>query len=481
MAEFKLPETLREAHALIIQLVQRLEGLEALVKKQQARIEELERRLAANSQNSSKPPSSDPPHVKRPPKKEPSGRKPGGQPGHRGYKRELLPPEQVTEFFDYFPDQCEECGGDLRKGSVRMEVGEPLRHQVTEVPRVVADVFEHRLHSLYCRDCGHATCAELPADVPRSAFGPRLQAVVALFSGVYRLSKRTVVSALSDLFAVRISLGAVSATEQVMSEALAPAVTEAAEYVRQQPTVHADETGWREGRRRAWLWIAATAAVTVFVIHARRGAVAARRLLDGIKGVLVTDRWSAYSGWELARRQLCWAHLRRDFQFMAERNTTAARIGKELIRTQRLIFRCWHRVRDGTLSRTTFGRKIAPLRLRVEGLLKQGVACHDAKVSGMCREILAVQHAMWTFVRLDGVEPTNNLAERGLRPAVLWRKTSFGTHSEAGSRFVERMMSAVITLKQQGSNILDYLAQASEAALHRRSPPSLLPHATRAT
>lgn len=477
VAGIAFPQTLEEAHALIVKLLVRIEEAEAKNAKLMERIAELEVRLGKNSQNSSKPPSSDPPSLKLPPKKPPSGRKPGGQPGHKGSQRKLLPPEQVDSTEEHWPTQCEHCDGRLPKG-VRVDVGEALRHQVIEIPEVKGHVTEHRLHSQYCDGCGHTTQADLPAGVPQGAFGPRLQAALALFTGCYHVSKRTVQSALGDLFGVDLSLGSVSTTEQNVSAALKVPVTEAHQYVQQSTgAVHADETGWREARKRAWLWIAGTALVTVFQIHASRGADAARALLGNFAGILVTDRWSAYRGWNIKMRQVCWAHLIRDFNFIAESKGVAGAVGGALLLAAKDVFELWHRARDGTISRSTLKRQMKPIRERIEYLLKQGAGCHAHGVSGMCLAILSMQEAMWTFVRVAGVEPTNNFGERNLRPAVLWRKGSFGTHSEAGSRFAERMMTVVATLRLQHRNVYRYLAQATQAALLHRDAPSLLPAA----
>jgi len=450
-----------------------VQTLTAHVQKLTARVEELEAQLKLNSRNSSKPPSSDGPAVKVTAKK-PSGRKAGGQPGHKGHKRELLPPERVDAFEDHWPTECEGCHGRLLRGT-RTEVGEPLRHQVTEIPPVVAHVTEHRLHAQMCDQCGHGTQAGFPEGVPIGAFGPRLHAMVALFTGAYRISKRTAVAALGDLFGVQLALGSVSNAEQAMSKALAGPVEDARRHVVHQGTIHADETGWREGRARAWLWIAATPTIAVFLIHAKRGTVAARQLLAGFAGILVTDRWGAYAYTALNKRQLCWAHLLRDFTFIAE-TKASQEIGRELLRLSKVMFEHWHRVRDGTLSRSDFQNQMALMKPFFQAQLMLGEAGGAPRVSGMCRVILSVFSALWTFVDVPGVEPTNNLAERCLRFAVLWRKVSFGTHSAEGSRFVERMLTTVTTLKLQNRNVLDFLVQASEATLFGRRPPSLLPH-----
>jgi transposase len=453
------------------------ESLRARVHELESRLEALERRLNQNSSNSSKPPSSDPPSAKLPPPKKRSGRRPGGQPGHQATFRPLVPVDQVNELVHHWPGHCEGCSEKLPRRN-RTEVGEPERHQVTEIPEVQGYVTEHQLHSQMCA-CGHTTCAQLPPGVPSGAFGPRLLAVVALFTGAYRVSRRVALSALSDLFGVKLALGSVSNAETAMSAAVAAPVEEARQHVEQQPVAYVDETGWRQGGTRAWLWTAAAGTVAVFMVHAKRSAVAAKQLLGNFRGALITDRWSAYQAWPLARRQLCWAHLLRDFNFIAQSKGTAGQVGRGLLRLHKKLFKYWYRVRDGTMDRAVFKTKVLAIRQQIELLLKSGAVCQAPKVPGMCREILDVYPALWTFVDVDGVEPTNNFAERNLRPAVLWRKVSFGSHSEAGSTFAARMMTVVGTLKLQGRNVLDYLVRANEAALFGRRPPSLLPATAR--
>jgi transposase len=298
-------------------------------------------------------------------------------------------------------------------------------------------------------------------------------------TGVYRLSRRTTVALLRDLVGVDLALGSVTACEQAASHALATPMAAAQAFVQQQPVAHVDETGWREARRRAWLWVAATTTVTVFLVHARRGAVAARTLLGPFAGILTSDRWTAYRRWPLRNRQLCWAHLRRHFAAFAVVPGTAGRRGRALLAETDHLFVWWHRVRDGTLTRSTFRTYMGPLQRRVEALLWLGSQCRHAPTAATCREILALAPALWTFVRVPGVEPTNNAAERALRPGVLWRKGSFGSHSPSGSRFAERMLTVATTLKQQRRNVVDYVTCACEAALRGEPVPSLLPAAAR--
>jgi len=309
------------------------------------------------------------------------------------------------------------------------------------------------------------------------AFGPRLQAVAAVCTGVYHLSRRTTVGVLSDLFGVPMSVGALSACEQAVSAAVTAAVVQAHEYVQQQAeVVYADETGWRERRRRAWLWVMVGPLVTVFLVHAKRGTVAARALLgECLQAILVSDRWVAYQQWATEQRQLCWAHLLREFTAFTERGGEAARLGRALLRDTKVMFARWDRVRDATLSRRQFWLEMRPLRRRVEHRLRWGTTVAEAKTAATCRDLVKLSPALWTFIDLPDVEPTNNAAERAIRRAVLWRKGSFGSHSPAGSRFAERMLTIAATLKQQERNVVDYITAACTASVHGKSAPSLLP------
>lgn len=460
--------------ALILELTRRLDEVLTKLAGAERRIAELEAQLRQSSRNSSKPPSSDGPGVERP-KPPSSGRKRGGQPGHEPSRRELVPPDRVDKFEDHWPEVCEACRAELPTGQ-RVEVGDPTRHQVTEVPRVQGFVTEHRLHTQSCRCCGHGTQATLPAGVPTGAFGPRLRATIALCAGRYRLSKRVMQELLRDLLGVDLGLGSVCNVERQVGQALAAPVEEARGYVRCQPVVHADETGWREEKRRAWLWTATTALVTVFQIARSRGAAVAREILgEGFTGFLVVDRWAGYEWSDY--RQLCWSHLLRDIQSFVDRGGVGGAIGEKLLAQAWQMFRLWHRVRDKTLQRTTFIRRMAPIEQRICRLLREASLRAEPKTAGMAREIWRRRHFLWVFVNNDEVAPTNNAAERAIRPAVLWRKGSFGTDSAEGSRFVERILSVVTTLRQQQRNVLDYLTEACAAQDAGLPAASILPAA----
>jgi transposase len=453
------------AQAAVLALVQQYEQrLQAL----QQQVDDLRQRLNQNSANSSRPPSSDPPHVKRRPPKKPSGRKRGGQPGHTRQQRPLVPPEQVQQTIPLKPLACRKCGQALHG-----EDPQPRRHQVAEIPPVQAEVTEYCLHRLTCPDCGTRTCASFPSGVPTGAFGPRLQALLAILAGGYRLGKRPIRQLAHDLFGLSISTGMVAKLERATAEALQQPMAELEEYSRTQHA-NVDETSWREARHKAWLWVVVTPLVTVFHIAATRcGKVAGQLLGLAYRRVVTSDRWKAYNGFR--SRQFCWSHLRRDFQAMIDRRNRGTHIGKRLLDLSDRMFAWWHRVRDGTLARSSFQVYISRLRGEVREALTQGAACGCPQTAATCRQLLAHEPRLWTFVWHEGVEPTNNAAERALRHAVLWRKGSGGTDSRRGSRFVERVLSIRETCRQQGRGLLDYLVECCQASHEGKRVPSLLP------
>jgi transposase len=446
-------------------------ALRAQIVQLEARVQELEARLARYSGNSSKPPSSDPPGAPPPAPPKRTGRKRGGQPGHEKHSRPLVPPERVTRTVVVKPVACRRCGGELTGDDP-----EPLHHQVADVPKIPATVDDYLLHALGCPKCGISTRATLPPGVPSGNFGPRLQAIVSVCSGAYRMGKREIEELVEDFFGVPIALGSVANLEQSTSSAIEAPVAEVAQAIHEQPVVHSDETGWYERSKRAWLWAAVTSHLALFLIRARRGAAEAKELLGAaFAGILVSDRWTAYAWVDVARRQICWAHLLRQFRGFQAHGPQAKIIGRALELLTDTMFYAWHRVRDGTKTRADFQELIEKLRAHVVARLQEGTLCPVQAVAGRCREILELEPALWTFAYVEGVEPTNNAAEHRIRHGVMWRKTSFGTDSPSGSRFVERILTVVTTLRMQGRNVLDYVTAACEAAQQGRQAPSLLP------
>jgi transposase len=435
------------------------------------RVADLEARLNLNSTNSSKPPSSDPIGLKRKPPAPPTGRKSGGQPGHAKAQRPLVPPEKLRSSTDCRPGTCRRCAHPLLGDDP-----EPLIHQVADLPRIEPIVDQFRLHRLTCSQCGATTCGTLPEGVPTGSFSPYTQAVLATLAGAYRLSKRQIQQLAGDLFGLTISTGMISKLERQSAAALAEPYRELAEAVLEAEAVNIDETGWREDRRKAWLWVTVTAMTTVFTIAGRRTAEVARSLLgDKEDQVVSSDRFKSYDWLPAFWRQVCWAHLRRDFQAMIDRGGPGEEIGRRLLGLSDRLFEVWHRARDGTPGAATLEGPISRLRPRVHRALRAGSRCGCAQTAATCAEILRVEEGLWNFVWFPGVEPTNNAAERALRHAVIWRRISGGTASESGSRFVERMLTVVATCRQQGRNVLEYLTWCFEADRRGQLIPSLLP------
>jgi transposase len=490
-SKFKIPPedwalTPPSVQQVLLQVLERVAALEEELSRLRIEVERLREQTRASSRNSSQPPSSDTPN--KPPRRQrkSSGKKRGAQPGHEGHQRKLYPPEECRSLSDHRPIECNNCGKALSGDDPN-----PLRHQVVELPEAPPLVDEHRLHRLICPDCGEATRTRLPVDVPACGYGPRLAAAVGVLGGKYRQSDRQTQEMLEDFFQVEMALGTVNNLRQEVCEALAVPVAEATEFAQQQEAANMDETGWRQGnsdgnnptRRKAWLWVMVTSWVTVFQVHLSRGQASARELLGEFAGSLITDRWTGYTWWPLERRQLCWAHLIREFQKIADRGDQSQKIGEGLLAQAHKLFELWHRVRDGTLTREGFAAAVVKIRAAVRKWLAEGASYKAvrgdksarARTARTCQELLKVEPAFWLFVRVAGIEPTNNAAERALRPAVIWRRISLGTQSSLGSQFVARMLTVTQTLRSQQRPLLEFLTTACEAARLGKVAPSLLP------
>ena len=429
----------------------------------------LKEQLDRNSSNSGKPPSSDSPDQRADRRgKGKTGGKRGGQPGHSGSKRELVPPEQVSEFKNLFPPECENCWAALP------QTPDPSaqRFQTIELPQPKAHVIEWLQHCVACPGCNHKTWASTES-IPASPFGPRLSSVTALLTGVFHVSRRAAVNLLSDVLGVEISLGAVSAVEARVSEAVKPAVDEAWAKVEQAAVKHTDGTSWFQAGLLLSLWTIATKMATVFKILANGKADTLAPLFGRKLGILVSDRATALNFWAMELRQICWAHLLRKGISFSERTGRAGAFGRELLDYIAIMFAYWDDLKAGKLSRDQFREHMVPLRKQVEAVLERAVAAKLAHVSGSCADILAHRAALWTFVDRDDVEPTNNHAEQQLRAFVLWRKRSFGTQSERGNLFAERLMTVAHTARKQNKNVLEFLTACCSAARNGTPPPSL--------
>jgi transposase len=439
----------------------------------QARVTELELQLKRHSGNSSRPPSSDPPDAPPRPPRTPTGRKRGAQPGHPGHQREMLPPGQVDELVVHRPTACPHCQTALPHDLPATDV---LRQQVWDVPPIQPHVTEHQFPTVTCPHGRAAVRAPRPADVPPGSFGPQVVALVALLHGRYRLSTREVALLLDDLGHIPISLGSVPAQYQTVSAALAPVYMEVQTTVQAQAVANVDEPPWREDRHQRYLWVAATVVATLFWVARRSRAALEAALGAPFGGIVGSDRYCAYAHLPPTQRQVCWAHLKRDWQFYRERAGPVGDWGELGMAAIPKLFATWHRFRSGTIDRATLQHEMAPIQADLRALVEQGrdgLPWEQAR--GFCRDLLNMWPALWPFVDVAGVEPTNNAAERAVRPAVLWRKGCYGTDSEHGSRFVERILTVTTTCRQQQRPVLPFLADAVRAHWAATPAPSLMP------
>jgi transposase len=454
--------------AVLLRMDEQIQRLEKRVAVQDERIAQLERQVKRSSRNSSQPPSQDPPGS--PPRrgKGPSGREQGAQPGHEGKGRELLPTSAVDEVIVHWPARCE-CGRVFAEGEL-VAVGAPARHQVEELPRLAVTVTEHQCPRVRCPGCGKRARAELPAEVAASAFGPRFHAAVAVLSARNRVSRRDVVECCEQLFGARISAGTVDAILQRVSDALAEPDADLLERVRRARALNMDETGWRTAGERRALWGAFTDRHAVVRVRADRHEDHARELLADTSAIVTSDRWWAYSHLPLTRRQVCWAHLRRDFKAHAEGLGAEKAFGEEGLQICEELFWSWE-IYQHTRDRKELKRRIRALRREFKPILRTyaGKQTRYRHTRGMARNLLKLWPALWTFADHKRVEPTNNHAERALRGSVIYRKLSLGTQSDDGERRIERLLSVHTTCRLQRRPLHDYLVDT--LAAHTRGEP----------
>jgi transposase len=473
---------------LIQELVRRMDRLEKEVSELRTENELLKEQLAKTSANSSLPPSKNPLNFK-PSRKEPTGKKRGGQLGHKGHERKLYPLEMCQEVIPHYPESCSKCG---RKVVVEKNA-QPHRHQIIEVPPIKPLITEHQFYSAICACCGQENQApEMSKIVSQSVYGSKVAAYVSVLSSQYRQSCRQVKSIMQAVFRIEMSIGAIINLRKEVSMAVSQSVDDAIEYVQKQPSLGSDETSLKQrngdGRNAAktsgWLWVVVTPLVICFQVILSRSSEAARKVLgQDFCGFVTSDRCPAYNWVDKERRQVCWAHLKRDFIQISERKGVAGEIGEALLQQEKKVFNIWYKFRNGEIDRIELAKEIEPVRNEILSVLREAsemnIAKEEktplAKTVRTCRKLLDIEIAMWLFIREEGVEPTNNAAERAIRPAVIWRRTSFGSDSAAGSEFVSRLMTVVSSLTLQERNILEFLSESVEAKRSGQVPPSLIP------
>ena len=452
-----------------------LDYYEGRITKLQAELARLRAEVIApkqTPQNSSLPPSTQHPHARPKPQKPRSPKQRGGQPGHPKHERSLIPVDQCDDVQTLKPTECRRCSRKLSGCDP-----EPLRHQVWEVPEIRPHVTEYQQHRLSCPDCGESTCAELPPGVPSGQSGPRLVALAGLLMACFRQSKRRTALFLESILNQPCCPALTVKMQAQVTAAVQPAYQELVAQLATQEQLYIDESPTHEHPHKAWLWAFIAAAFSVFAVRATRAAtVLTEHLGASFRGLVNCDRAKMY--WCVGRLQWCWAHLKRDFQALVDsEDGQVRRLGRDLMRPTRKLFSAWARYRDGTLTRIGFRRVMNPIRREIESLLLRGVFSGNPRLIGMCEELYNHRAWLWTFVEHEGVEPTNNAAERALRHGVIWRKLSFGTKSAGGSRFVETMLSVIETCRQQERPVFDYLTTAVAALFADQPAPSLLPRA----
>jgi transposase len=457
--------------AVLLRLDEQVQRLEKRVVAQDERIAKLERQLKRSSRNSSQPPSADPPST--PPRsKSPTGRKQGAQPGHEGKGRPLLPAWAVDEVVDHWPASCG-CGHVFCEAD-RVAAGEPARRQVEELPVMSVRVTEHRCHRLRCPGCGAGRAGQFPADIAVSAFGPRLQAAVVTLSVRNRISRRDVVELCEQLFSSRISTGTVDAILARAADALTEPCQDLLDQVRSAGAVNMDETGWRlRGAQRA-IWGMFTDRHAVLQITASRHDDHAKALLGSSSAIVTSDRWWAYNHLPIRRRQICWSHLQRDFEFLAEGRGSDKLLGQAGLEVCKELFWAWE-IYAHTGERPELGRRVRLLQRQLKAVLREHSAKHARyrESRRFARALLKIWPGLWTFATRSGVQPTNNHAERCLRGTVIYRKLSLGSQSETGEARIARLLSTHTTCRLQGRSLHAYLIDVLTATAAGRPAPLL--------
>jgi transposase len=446
-----------------------IEAQAARIEELAARVGELERQAGRSSRNSSLPPSRDSPQAREQRPKKRSGRRQGGQPGHPGQQRQLVAdPDRAIE---HWPAVCAGCGAAIGEDR-RVGEGNPVCHQVSEII-VRVEVTEHRRMRVRCR-CGRCTLAGLPAGVPAGAFGPSIAAAAATLTAA-RVSRRETARLLGDLCGLTLSSASVETLVKQASAALEDGYIQVLAAVDHSAVRGADETSWQRAGQTEWLSVAATDSAALFQIADRRDRDAAMALLgDQLEGVIVSDRYAIYLFIDDTQRQLCLAHVLRDFVALGERPRAPGRLGRALARELGAVLGVLNQPGRDAADLATLREDLTPHRERIHQLLTQGARSRDPRSRRFCAGLLAHEQALWTFTTTPGVPATNNAAERALRHAVLWRKTSHGTQTSHGDRLVERLLTIRETCRLQGHRLHDYLATAITADLHGHPAPPLL-------
>jgi hypothetical protein len=444
--------------------------------------EKLKRKIAQlkkNSTDSSKPPSSDNPQDKnQQPKSDNDNnkkRKPGGQPGHKGSMRELIPVEEADDVLHYYPEKCENCGKALPQDETANEVGEPFRWQVAEIEPIKPIITEHQGHTTLC-ECGCQTSASLPAEVLTSNFGPRLTSIIAYLAAVLHVSRRGTREFCETLLNINIALGSVQNLLEGTSDALEPIDKKLKDALPKEPVLNSDETGWRD----RWLWIFVASTFIYFQAAKSRSSKVLVDVLGNVyQGILCVDRWGAYTKYHKGLFQICWAHLKRDFLGIlkigeAAQSEDAIVFAQTMEILRKKIMAVWYLFKEGHISRSELIKKTKSARNAMKRCLKQYMHSEEKCVQTLANNLMKRFDDLFTFIFYEGVEPTNNIAERGIRPAVQWRKICFGNRSDNGAALTSRLLTVTRTCWLQKRNPLEFLVDTVTAHRSGQTAPSLI-------
>jgi transposase len=479
----ELRRQVAEREKEIIQRERQIADSEKQIADAEKQIADLERQLARrrqNSTNSSKPPSSDGLAGEQRPRgrKRKSRRKPGGQPGHPGHHRRLVPTSVVSAMEVLLPSQCGHCEARLPQNPSQVTMqGEPRRHQVTEIPPIQPHITEYQIPNVVCSHCGKTTRAPLPEEFA-GHFGPQLAALIAYLTVVCRMPRRVVEALLAQVLGIEISLGSTQKCWEEASQAVAAPCQELERQLREEPVLNADETGWRTNGAKRFLWAFVAARYMVYTVAATRGSDVLIRLLGAVfQGILCSDRFSAYLKYHKGQAQFCWAHLKRTLLGIVEftKNSAVERFCRDALAQHARLFRLWRKFRGGQIDRHQLILRSIPIQKRIVELAERHLDSPHREVRNLATALFQYNQRLFTFLEEEGVEPTNNSAERALRTGVQWRKICFGNRSAAGELATARLLTVAETCDLQKLNTLAYLAAA--IAAHRRRQPvtSLLP------
>ena len=478
----KVQEIRRQAEE-IAQQQQQIADAERQIADAKRQIADLERQLALckqNSTNSSKPPSSDglagEPRERGRRKK--SRRRVGGQPGHRGAHRPQVPAERVDEIRPVLPEQCQHCGHPLPAQIEQVQTsGAVQRHQVTELPPIQARLIEYQCHRVVCPECGESTRATVPEEA-LGHFGPRLAALIAYLTVVCRMPRRVVEALLGQVLGIEISLGSTQKCWEEASQAVAAPCQELEQQLKHEPVLNVDETGWRTNGAKRFLWAFVAARYVVYTVAATRGSAVLIRLLGAVfQGVLCSDRFSAYLKYHAGQAQFCWAHLKRNLLGIVEftKSSAVERFCRDALAQHARLFRLWHKFRGGQIDRGQLRLRSIPIQKRIFALAERHLDSPHREIRNLATALFEHNERLFTFLDQEGVEPTNNSAERALRTGVQWRKICFGNRSANGELATARLLTVAETCDLQCLNILAYLSAAIACHRSRQQAASLLP------